>query len=97
MRKRTAPLNEEELEDVFDCIEDERETQPTRSRSKTRNPRYTAMALTGEAKSIMDGQGSPTISHVKAVARPILRHRIVINYKAKAEGISADDIIEQLL
>ena len=45
----------------------------------------------------MDGQGSPTISHIKAVARPILRHRIVINYKAKAEGLSADDIIEHLL
>ena len=41
--------------------------------------------------------GSPTISHVKAVAKPILRHRIVINYKAKAEGLSADDIINQLL
>jgi MoxR-like ATPase len=53
--------------------------------------------LAAKAKSIMDGQGSPTISHVKAVAKPILRHRIVINYKAKAEGLSADDIINQLL
>ena len=55
------------------------------------------LILAAKAKSIMDGQGSPTISHVKAVAKPILRHRIVINYKAKAEGLSADDIIEQLL
>ena len=55
------------------------------------------LILAAKAKSIMDGQGSPTISHVKAVAKPILRHRIVINYKAKAEGLSADDIINQLL
>ena len=55
------------------------------------------LILAAKAVSIMYGAGSPTVEHVKAVAKPILRHRIVVNYKAKAEGLSADDIIDALL
>ena len=55
------------------------------------------LALAAKAVSIMHGEGSPTVEHVKAVAKPILRHRIVVNYKAKAEGLTADDIIDALL
>ena len=55
------------------------------------------LILAAKAVSIMKGEGSPTIEHVKAVAKPILRHRIVVNYKAKAEGLSPDDIIDALL
>ncbi len=55
------------------------------------------LILAAKAVSIIHGAGSPTKEHVKAVAKPILRHRIVVNYKAKAEGLSADDIIDALL
>lgn len=55
------------------------------------------LILAAKAVSIMHGVGSPTVEHVKAVAKPILRHRIVVNYKAKAEGLNADDIIDALL
>jgi len=55
------------------------------------------LILAAKAKAIMDGQGSPTVAHVKSVAKPILRHRIVVNYKAKAEGFTSDDIIDFLL
>jgi MoxR-like ATPase len=34
---------------------------------------------------------------VRAVALPILRHRIVRNYKAEAEGIAVEDIVQRLL
>ena len=40
---------------------------------------------------------SPDIDDVKAVAKPILRHRMVRNYKAEAEGITADRIVEAIL
>jgi len=43
------------------------------------------------------GRYSPDIDDVKAVAKPILRHRLVKNYKAEAEGYSMDRIIETLL
>ena len=55
------------------------------------------LILAAKAVSIMHGAGSPTVEHVKAVAKPILRHRIVVNYKAKAEGLNADYIIDALL
>jgi len=61
-------------------------------------PRASQSLITAaKALAIMQGEGSPTIDHVKKVAKPILRHRIVINYKAKAEGLNADSIIAGLL
>ena len=45
----------------------------------------------------LNGRFSPDIEDVKAVAKPILRHRLVRNYRAEAEGYSMDKIIESLL
>jgi len=45
----------------------------------------------------LNGKYAPDIEDVKAVAMPILRHRIVRNYKAEAEGISLEHIINEFL
>ena len=45
----------------------------------------------------MHGKYSPDIEDVRAVAHNVLRHRIVRNYYAEAEGISTDQIIDSLL
>ena len=45
----------------------------------------------------MQGKYSPDIEDVQAVAVEVLRHRIVRNYYAEAEGIATEDIIQQLL
>ena len=45
----------------------------------------------------ISGKYSPDIEDVKAIAKPVLRHRLVKNYKAEAEGISIDQIIESIL
>lgn len=50
-----------------------------------------------KAHAAISGKYSPDIEDVKAVAPAILRHRIVRNYKAEAEGISVDTIIDKLL
>jgi len=47
--------------------------------------------------SLINGKYSPDIEDVQAVAKPILRHRTLRNFKAEAEGITVDYIIEQLL
>jgi MoxR-like ATPase len=47
--------------------------------------------------ALLHGKFSPDIEDVKAVALPILRHRLVRNYKAEAEGISIEKIIDSLL
>lgn len=44
-----------------------------------------------------NGKFSPDIEDVKAVAVPILRHRLVRNYKAEADGVSVEKIIDSIL
>ncbi|CAM3762098.1 MoxR family ATPase [Flavobacterium gelidilacus] len=54
------------------------------------------LILAAKANAAFNGKYSPDIEDVKAVAKGILRHRIVKNYKADAEGISEEMIIEKL-
>lgn len=55
------------------------------------------LVLGAKCHAVLHGKYSPDIEDVKAVALPILRHRVVKNYKAEAEGISTDEIIRRLL
>ena len=55
------------------------------------------MLLGAKCYAAINGKYSPDIEDVKAVAKPILRHRIIRNYKAEAEGITVDDIIDIIL
>lgn len=55
------------------------------------------LILAAKAHAAVNGKYSPDIEDVKAVAIPILSHRIVKNYKAEAEGITISDIITSLL
>lgn len=54
------------------------------------------LVLGAKCHAVISGKYSPDIEDVQAVAKPILRHRIVRNYRAEAEGLTADQIIEQL-
>jgi len=54
------------------------------------------LVLGAKCHAAISGKYSPDIEDVQAVAMQILRHRIVRNYKAEAEGLSADDIIRSL-
>lgn len=56
-----------------------------------------ALILSAKCNALLSGKYSPDIEDVKAVASPVLRHRIIRNFKAEAEGISVDDIIGRLL
>jgi MoxR-like ATPase len=61
-------------------------------------PRASQNLIIGaKCHAALNGKYSPDIDDVKAVAKPILRHRIVRNYRAEAEGYSMDRLIEELL
>ncbi len=61
-------------------------------------PRASQFLVIGaKAHAVLHGKYSPDIEDIKAVATPILRHRIVKNYKAEAEGITVENIIDELL
>jgi MoxR-like ATPase len=55
------------------------------------------LVLGAKANALLNGKYSPDIEDIQAVAKPTLRHRIVRNFKAEAEGITVDDVIEKLL
>ena len=61
-------------------------------------PRASQYLIIGaKCHAAMKGKYSPDIEDVQAVAAPILRHRLVKNYRAEAEGYSMDKIIQELL
>jgi MoxR-like ATPase len=61
-------------------------------------PRASQYLIVGaKCHAALQGKYSPDIENVKAVAKAILRHRLVRNYRAEAEGYSMDRIIEELL
>ncbi|GAB4109229.1 MAG: MoxR family ATPase [Thermoflexibacter sp.] len=55
------------------------------------------LVLGAKCNALLNGKYSPDIEDIKAVAEPILRHRIVRNFKAEAEGMTVEQIIKQLL
>jgi MoxR-like ATPase len=55
------------------------------------------LVLAAKCHALINGKYSPDIEDVKAVAFPVLRHRIVRNFKAEAEGVSTEEIITKLM
>lgn len=61
-------------------------------------PRASQYLIIGaKCHALLNGRFSPDIDDVRAVAKPILRHRLVRNYRAEAEGYTMDKIIDSLL
>jgi MoxR-like ATPase len=55
------------------------------------------LVLGAKVRSLLRGQTHVTIEDLQALAKPVLRHRILLNYRAEAEGMTMDTIIERLV
>ena len=55
------------------------------------------LVLGAKAKAVLDGRPTPNIDDIKDLVLPVLRHRILPNFNAEADGLSADDILLKLL
>ena len=55
------------------------------------------LVLAAKARAILSGATHVMPEHIKAVALPVLRHRIITNFNAEADGVTADDIVDRLL
>jgi len=61
-------------------------------------PRATQyLILGGKARAILNGRYYVSAEDIRAVAHPVLRHRIITNFSAEAEGIRPDDIVDKLI
>lgn len=101
---RNMPLSNHVLEYAVKLA---RSTRPGDSGSKTElrklinwgaGPRASQyLVLAAKARAALDGRLTPAEEDVRAVAVPVLSHRILISFAAEAEGIKVDEIIKQLL
>jgi MoxR-like ATPase len=56
-----------------------------------------ALVLAGKARALLHNRFAVTLEDVRAVAAPVLRHRVLVNFRAEAEGIDADQVTDRLL
>lgn len=100
---RKMPVNESVIRYAVELVAKTRKDTSNNSYAKEylswgAGPRASQYLIVGaKAHAAVNGKYSPDIEDVCAVALPILRHRIVKNYKAEAEGICVDDIIKKLM
>lgn len=55
------------------------------------------LILGGKARAILQGRTHVTAEDIRAAAQPVLRHRLILNFNADADGVTADDLIDRLL
>ncbi|OUJ75275.1 AAA family ATPase [Hymenobacter crusticola] len=101
---RRVPVADNVIEYAVNLVH---KTRPNTERAPARvsqllewgaGPRASQHLIVGaKCNALLNGKYSPDIEDVRAIALPILRHRIVRNFKAEAEGISVEQIIKELL
>jgi len=101
---RNIPVTDNVLEYAVKLVTKTRPTSDLASPEVKRllnwgaGPRASQFLILGaKCHAVLHGKYSPDIEDVKAVAKPVLRHRIIRSYHAEAEGLTADDIIGKLL
>ena len=56
-----------------------------------------ALLLCGKARALLDGRATVSLDDIRALAAPVLRHRVLVNFQAEAEGVSPHALVERLL
>ena len=57
----------------------------------------TFLIMAAQAKCLLEDKTTPDIDDIKNIAKPVLRHRIITNFTAEADGISKEDVLDQLI
>ena len=55
------------------------------------------LVLSGKARALLNGRTYVTTDDIQALAKPTLRHRIVVNFAAESDGVTSDDIIDRII
>jgi MoxR-like ATPase len=56
-----------------------------------------ALILAGKIMALLDGRYNVAFADLRQAALPALRHRVILNFEAQAEGVSPDDIVRQVV
>ena len=55
------------------------------------------LSIAARTRAALRGAETPNWDDVKAVAKPVLRHRVMVNFQAEAQGVNSDQIIDELV
>ena len=99
---RRVPVGESVVEGILDLVRAGRpETsdvaEVTRHVAWGPGPRASqALMLAARARAVLDGRLAPSLDDVVALAKPVLRHRMALNFAARADGVTLDAVIDRL-
>jgi len=100
---REVPISDDLIEFVSNVVRATRPETTTNSYVKEwvnwgAGPRAgQAMILTAKARALLQGRLSVVLDDLKQVAIPVLRHRVIVNFRAEAEGITSDKVTNEIL
>ena len=100
---RQVPVGENVAESILSVVRAGRPETSTLPEIKAHvawgpGPRASqALMLACRARAVMDGRLAPSTDDIVALAGPILRHRMALNFAARAEGVTIEQIIQQLI
>jgi MoxR-like ATPase len=55
------------------------------------------LILAGKARALLEGRAHVNVKDIQKLAYPVLRHRLLLNYRAEAQGIKVEDVIRRLI
>ena len=55
------------------------------------------LALGAKTRALLQGRAHVAVEDVQAIVKPVLRHRVLVGYRAEAEGVTVEDVIDQIL
>jgi len=101
---RRVPISDHVARYALTLVRQTRPKEPGAAESIIKSVSYGAsvraaqyLVLGGKARALMRGRYHVTIDDIKALAHPVLRHRILTNFYAESEGISSDDLVDRIL
>jgi MoxR-like ATPase len=99
---RRVPVGEAVVQTILDLVRSGRPGSTNHPEVEQQvawgpGPRATqALMLAVRARALLDGRYAPSVDDVLALAGPILRHRMALNFAARADGVTIDQVIDRL-
>jgi len=99
---RRLPVGESVVEGILDLVRNGRPEESALPEVRRHvawgpGPRASqSLMLAARARALLDGRLAPSLDDVLALAKPVLKHRMALNFAARADGITLDEIIDRL-
>jgi MoxR-like ATPase len=92
---RQVPIAEDLRDYAIDVVRSTREADRLEYGASPRASM--GLVVTAKARAFMEGRNHVAEEDIEAMARPVLRHRVIVDFRAEREGVSADDVVGDLL